>query len=213
MAFFHFPLCSVKGDVSLYLFPVVPRVVSTKGECGHQDYPGCCPATPAAFWPLLSRAARSVWAHTCWCVWLVLITSRFADAALSPGPGLARSHRVGLVWRWAQHVPTEVTYPERAWWVPWEWTAVLLQSLSCVWIFGKPWTAACQTPLFFTVSWSLFKFMSIESVILTISFSVTLFSFGLQSFLIRVFPMSQLLSSSGQSTGASTSAAVLPMNI
>ena len=89
MAFIHFPLCSVKGDVSLYLFPAVPTVISTKGERGHQEYPGCCPAMPTAFCPLLSRAVRSVWAHLCWCVW-------FADVALSPGPGLGRKHSVGL---------------------------------------------------------------------------------------------------------------------
>ena len=54
-----------------------------------------CPVHSA---PASSRAARSVWAHMCCCVWLVLITSRFADAALSPGPGLGRKHCVGLVW-------------------------------------------------------------------------------------------------------------------
>ena len=31
-----------------------------------------------------------------------------------------------------------------------------------------PWTAACPSPLSFTISQSLFKFMSIESVVLTI---------------------------------------------
>jgi len=36
--------------------------------------------------------------------------------------------------------------------------------LNCVRLFATPWTAACQTSLSFTVSWSLFKLMSIESV-------------------------------------------------
>ena len=27
-----------------------------------------------------------------------------------------------------------------------------VQSLSCVWLFATPWTAACQTSLFFTIS-------------------------------------------------------------
>ena len=31
-------------------------------------------------------------------------------------------------------------------------------------LFATPWTAACQAPLSFTVSWSLLKLMSIESV-------------------------------------------------
>ena len=40
-----------------------------------------------------------------------------------------------------------------------------------------PWTAECKASLFLTVSWSLPKFMSIESVMLsTISSSATLFS-------------------------------------
>ena len=42
---------------------------------------------------------------------------------------------------------------------------VLVQSLSRVWLFATPWTAAHQASLFFTVSWSLLKLMSIEFVI------------------------------------------------
>ena len=38
------------------------------------------------------------------------------------------------------------------------------KSLSCVWLFATPWTAACQASLSITNSWSLFKLMSIESV-------------------------------------------------
>ena len=44
---------------------------------------------------------------------------------------------------------------------------VVAQLLSCVWLFATPWTAARQTPLPFTISWSLFKFMSIKSVMLS----------------------------------------------
>ena len=39
-----------------------------------------------------------------------------------------------------------------------------VQSLSCVRLFATPWTAACQTSLSITGSWSLLKLMSIESV-------------------------------------------------
>ena len=39
-----------------------------------------------------------------------------------------------------------------------------VQLLSRVWLFGTPWTAAGQASLFITNSWSLFKLMSIESV-------------------------------------------------
>ena len=38
------------------------------------------------------------------------------------------------------------------------------QSLSRVWLFAAPWTAARQTFLFITNSWSLLKLMSIELV-------------------------------------------------
>ena len=41
---------------------------------------------------------------------------------------------------------------------------LVVQSLSRVWFFVTPWTAAHQVPLSFTVSWSLLKFMSTESV-------------------------------------------------
>ena len=39
-----------------------------------------------------------------------------------------------------------------------------VQSLSCVWCFATPWTAACQVCLSITISWSLLKLMSIELV-------------------------------------------------
>ena len=39
-----------------------------------------------------------------------------------------------------------------------------VQSLNHVRLFATPWTAACQTSLSFTISWTLFKLMSIESL-------------------------------------------------
>ena len=39
--------------------------------------------------------------------------------------------------------------------------------VSCVPLFATPWTAACQTSLSFTISQSLLKLMSIESVMLS----------------------------------------------
>ena len=41
----------------------------------------------------------------------------------------------------------------------------VIQSLSRVLLFATPWTAACQAPLSFTISQSLFKLKSIELVI------------------------------------------------
>ena len=42
---------------------------------------------------------------------------------------------------------------------------LVFQTLSHVWLFATTLTAACQASLFFTVSWSLLRFMSTESVI------------------------------------------------
>ena len=40
------------------------------------------------------------------------------------------------------------------------------QSLSGVWLFVTPWTAAHQAPMSFTISWSLLKFMPIDLLML-----------------------------------------------
>ena len=44
---------------------------------------------------------------------------------------------------------------------------VVVQLLNCVQLFVIPWTAARQAPMSSTVSQSLLKFMSIESVMLS----------------------------------------------
>ena len=46
----------------------------------------------------------------------------------------------------------------------WEAQFSSIQSLSCVWLFATPWTAACQASLSIANSQSLFKHMSIELV-------------------------------------------------
>ena len=82
--------------------------------------------------------------------------------------------------------------------------SVVVQSLSQVWLSVTPWTAACQASPSFTISWSLLKLMSIESVMPSISSSVVPFSSCLQSFPASgSFPMNWLFTSGGQSTGAS----------
>ena len=87
--------------------------------------------------------------------------------------------------------------------------------LGCVQLFVTLWTAAHQASLSFTISQNLFKLMSIESVmpssrlVLSHPFSSRLPSFPASAF----FSMSQLFESGGQSTGASASALVLPINI
>ena len=44
---------------------------------------------------------------------------------------------------------------------------VVVQFLSHVWLFVTPRTAACEGPLSFTIFWSLLKFMTIESMMLS----------------------------------------------
>ena len=43
-------------------------------------------------------------------------------------------------------------------------SVAVVQLSSCVWLFVTPWTAACQSSLSFTISWSLPKFMFIALV-------------------------------------------------
>ena len=75
----------------------------------------------------------------------------------------------------------------------------------------------CSTPGFSasTISWSLLKLMTIESVMPSnFSFSDALFSSCLQSFPVSgSFPINWLFTSGSQSTGASASGSVLLMNI
>ena len=90
---------------------------------------------------------------------------------------------------------------------------VVVQLLSHVWLFVTPWTAAPQAPLSSTISWSLFKFMSIELVMLSnhLILCCSLLPL-LQSFLAsECFPVSWLFASGGQSIGSL--AVALPMNI
>ena len=89
-----------------------------------------------------------------------------------------------------------------------------VQSLSCVWLFTTPRTAAHQPSLYFTNSQSLLKLSSLSWWCHpTISSSVIPFSSRLQSFpASESFQMSQLFTSGGQSIGVSASTSVLPMN-
>ena len=85
---------------------------------------------------------------------------------------------------------------------------VVVQLLSCVWLFVTRWTAAHQASLAFTISWSFLRLMSIELMMP----SCCPFSFCPQSFPASgSFPMSWLFTLVGQSTGASASASVLLM--
>ena len=92
---------------------------------------------------------------------------------------------------------------------------LLLSRWVVSWLFVTPWSAARQSPLSFTISWSLLKFMSINQWCCpAISSSVTPFSSCPQSFPASVsFSVSQLFTPGGQSIRASASASVLSMSI
>ena len=92
---------------------------------------------------------------------------------------------------------------------------IVVQSPSHVQLSVTPWTATCQTSLSFTVSWSLPRFITNESVMLSNRLVLCCpFSFCLQSFPASgSFPVNWLFASGGQSSGALTSASVFPINI
>ena len=102
---------------------------------------------------------------------------------------------------------------------------VVIHSLSHVRLGETPRTAACQASLSFTISHSLLKFISIESVmpsnlchpclsVMLTSSSGIPFSSCCPPFPASgSFPMSQPFAPGGQSIGVSASASVLPMNI
>ena len=87
---------------------------------------------------------------------------------------------------------------------------VVVQSLSRVWLFVTPWTAAHQAPLSSPIFQSLLKLMSIELVMLSNHLILCCPQYFPAS---GSFPMSWFFASGGQSIGASASASVLPMNI
>ena len=89
-----------------------------------------------------------------------------------------------------------------------------VQSLSHVRLFMTPWTAAHQTSLSITLSCSLLKLMSIESVMPSNHFILSRPFSRLQSFPASgSFPMSEFFASGGQSIEASASTSVLPSTI
>ena len=88
-----------------------------------------------------------------------------------------------------------------------------VQSLSCVWLFVTPWTTAHQASLSINNSRSPSKPMSIVSVMPS-NHPILCHPLLLPSIFpsIRVFQMSQLSTSGGQSIGVSASTSVPPMN-
>ena len=90
-----------------------------------------------------------------------------------------------------------------------------VHSLSHVWLFATPWTAACQASLSITNSQSILKLTSIELVTISnhlILCRPHLFSPSLLPS-IGVFYNESVLHIRWPNLGVSTSASVLPMNI
>ena len=90
-----------------------------------------------------------------------------------------------------------------------------VQSLSCVWFFATPWTAARQASLSITNSRSLLKLMSIESVMPSNHLSLCRpLLLPLSIFLsIRVFSKESILCIRWPKNWISAAASVLPVNI
>ena len=92
---------------------------------------------------------------------------------------------------------------------------LFVQALSHVRLLATLWTVAHQVLQSSTVSQSLLRFMSIESVMLTdhLTLCCPTLLFSLQSFLASgAFLVSRLFASGGQNIGASASTAILPMS-
>ena len=96
-----------------------------------------------------------------------------------------------------------------------EWQISSVQSLSRVWLFATPWTAACQASLSFTITQRLFKLMSIESMMpsnhLILYCPLLLPPSIFPS--IRVFSNDSVFCIRWPSIGVSASTSVLPKNI
>ena len=88
----------------------------------------------------------------------------------------------------------------------------VVQSLRHVWVLWS-WTASCRAALSFTVSQSLLKLKSIESMMPS-NHLILCRPLLLPSIFpsIRVFSISQFFASCGQIIAASASASVLPIN-
>ena len=88
-----------------------------------------------------------------------------------------------------------------------------VQSLRCVQLFVTSWTTACQVALSSTLSWSLLNF--IESMMVSHHLILCHSLLRLSSIFSTSgsFPVTQLFTSGGQSTGASASASVHLVNI
>ena len=90
-----------------------------------------------------------------------------------------------------------------------------VQSLSLLWLFVTPWTAACQASLSISNTLKLLKLMSIQLVMPPNHFILCRPLLLVPSIFPASgsCPLSQFFTSGGPNIGVSASASVLPMNI
>ena len=92
---------------------------------------------------------------------------------------------------------------------------LLLLSFSCSVVLGslRPWTAACQASLYFTISWSLLRLKSLELVMPSNHHILCCPLLFLPSVFPSLFQGVSSLLTGDQSIGVSASTLVLPMKI
>ena len=72
---------------------------------------------------------------------------------------------IARIWRKSRYSSKD-EWLKKLWYICTMKYFVMVQSLSCVWLFATPWDATLQASLPFTISQSLLKTMSTESVML-----------------------------------------------
>ena len=94
----------------------------------------------------------------------VLLGHRESPSVIPWGKGWPSTPHPGLDFQWPHSLITEqkkvITYPvptaSSTLWRVWEAIYFVVYLHSYVWLFGIPWTAACQASPSFTITWSLF---------------------------------------------------------
>ena len=154
------------------------------------------------------------WAPNNWCFWTVVLEKTLEsplDSKIKPVNPKGNQSWIFIV-RIDAEAETPTLWPPhmKSWLIGSE-----VKSLSRVWLFATPWTAARKASLSITNSWSLLNLTSIQSVMpsnhLILCHPLPL---RLQYFPASgSFQMSHFFASGGQSIGLSASASVLQMNI
>ena len=114
-------------------------------------------SNPSGIWSTHSIVPLLIFINIYWqlnCIYLYTTALSF----------LLRCYNYAWFYQWSQTPRKSTGLWVFSYWVFNCTVVVVLQSLSRVWLFAIPSAAARQAPLSFTISRSLFNFMSIESV-------------------------------------------------